>query len=173
MIRRFTLPVLAAGALAVAACSDAQESESAEDFAARVGDGGTAAPATPAALETTAVAAPPPAGADVLALEQLDNIAGVDLGPRDGGCTFMSNGTELLLAGAPADPASAGRGVVRVDGKLYLLASAGGLPAIRQGTRFSGEGITVDVAGSGQAATLTVIDGAGRQKAVSGNWICA
>ena len=172
MMRRLTLPVLATGVLVLAACSDTQESESAEDFAARVGPQ-VGASAAPAAIETTAVAAPPPAGVDVLALEQLGNIAGVDLGPRDGGCAFMSNGTELLLAGAPADPASAGRAVVRAGGGLYLLASAGGLSAIRQGTRFSGEGVTVDVAGSGQAATLTVTDGAGRQTAFSGSWVCA
>jgi hypothetical protein len=172
MICRLAYLALVSGALALAACSDAQEGESADDFAARVGtQSGT--PEVPAPVETTAVAAPPPAGVDVLALEQLGNIGGVDLGPRDGGCTFSSNGTEMLVSGAPDDPASAGRGVVRVGGKLYLLSSAGGLNALRQGTRFSGEGITVDVANAGQAATLTITDGAGRQKAVSGNWICA
>lgn len=172
MMRHLAIIVLASAGLALAACSEAQEGESADDFAARVGTQ-SGAPETPASVETTAVAAPPPAGVDVLALEQLGNIGGVDLGPRDGGCTFSSNGTEMLVSGAPDDPASAGRGVVRVGGKLYLLSSAGGLSALRQGTRFSGEGITVDVASSGQAATLTVTDGAGRQKAVSGNWVCA
>lgn len=172
MTLRLTLPTLACVVLVLAACSDGQESESAEDFAARVGPQASAS-AVPAPVETTAVAAPPPAGVDVLALEQLGNIAGVDLGPRDGGCTFASNGTEMLIAGAPADPASAGRAVVRAGGKLYLLASAGGLPALRQGTRFTGEGITIDVAGAGQASTLTVTDGAGRQKALSGSWVCA
>lgn len=160
-------------ALALGACSNEQSGESADDFAARVGSPeGSAAPG-PGAIETTAVQAPPPAGVDVLALEQLGNIAGVDLGPRDGGCTFSSNGVELLIAGAPNDPASAGRAVVRLGGKLYLLASAGGLNAVRNGTRFSGEGVTVDVAAAGQASKLTVTNGAGQSKAVSGSWVCA
>ncbi|HWK40857.1 MAG TPA: hypothetical protein VNR60_02905 [Croceibacterium sp.] len=166
------LALLAGSSLALGACSGANEGESADDFAARVG-GQSVASGVPAAVETTAVAAPPPAGVDVLALEQLGNIGGVDLGPRDGGCTFASGETELMIAGAPADPASAGRGVIRLGGKLYQLSSAGGLNALRQGTRFSGEGVTVDVAGSGQAATLTVTDGGGRQKAVAGSWVCA
>lgn len=172
MSLRLALTMLVSGALGLGACSDAPEGESAEEFAARVGaQSGTSE--TPGPVVTTAVAEPPPAGVDVLALQQLGNIAGVDLGPRDGGCTFASNGTEMLAAAAPDDPAGAGRAVVRVDGRLYLLSSAGGLSALRQGTRFAGEGITVDVAGSAQAATLTVTDGAGRQKSVSGNWICA
>lgn len=171
MTARKAVTVLALGALALAACSNEQEGESADDFSARVGS--AAETAGPAPVATTAVQAPPPANVDVLALEQLGNIAGVDLGPRDGGCTFTSNGTELLIAGAPDDVASAGRGVVRIGGKLYLLASAGGLPAIRQGTRFTGEGITVAVSGAGQSATLTVTDSAGRSKAVAGSWVCA
>lgn len=168
---RVTLAALAIGALALSGCSNEQEGETADDFAARVGTAeGSAAPA---AVETTAVQAAPPASVDVLALEQLGNIAGVDLGPRDGGCTFSSNGTELMIAGAPSDPASAGRAVVRVGGKLYLLASAGGLNAVRSGTRFSGEGVTVDVAAAGQSSRLTVTNGAGQSKAVSGSWVCA
>jgi len=166
------LALLAGSSLALAACSGAQEGESAEDFAARVGTQSGEASA-PAPVETAVMVAPVPAGVDVLALEQLGNISAVDLGPRDGGCTFASDGIEMLIAGAPADPASAGRGVIRLGGKLYQLSSAGGLNALRQGTRFSGEGVTVDVAGSGQAATLTVTDGGGRQKAVSGSWVCA
>lgn len=172
MSPRLALMMLAGGALALAACSDAQEGESADDFAARVGTQSDA-PATPAAVETTAVTAAPPADVNVLALEQLGNIAGVDFGPRDGGCTFSSGGVEMLTAGARNDPASAGKAVIRLGGKLYLLSSAGGLNAIRQGTRFTGEGVTVDVSGSGQAATLTVTDGLGQQKAVAGNWVCA
>jgi hypothetical protein len=172
-VRSFlTLTLLTGGAFALSACSNAQEGETADDFAARVGTQ-AGAPVGAAPAEISAIAAPPPAGVDVLALEQLGNVAGVDLGPRDGGCTFASDGLEMLIAGAPADPASAGRGVIRLGGQLYLLASVGGLNALRQGTRFSGEGVTVDVAGSGQAATLTVTDGGGRQKAVAGSWVCA
>jgi len=166
------LVALAPGLLMLGACSNAQEGETADDFAARVGAPSDDAGA-PAATETAAAAAPPPAGVDVTALEQLGNIAGVDLGPRDGGCTFSSNGVEMMIAGARNDPASSGRAVVRLGGKLYLLVSAGGLNAIRNGTRFSGEGLTVDVVAAGQASKLTVTDGAGRSKAVLGTWVCA
>jgi len=162
---------LAFAALALQACSNQNDSESADEFAERVGAGDTQA-AAPAATATAAVTAAPPAGTDVLALEQLGDISAVDLGPRDGGCTFSNGGTELLIAGAPNDPTRAGRGVVRVGGTLYLLASAGGLAAIRNGTRFNGEGITVDVRGSGQSSVLQVTDTAGRSKAVPGSWIC-
>ncbi|MBO9517358.1 MAG: hypothetical protein J7493_04765 [Porphyrobacter sp.] len=165
-----SIVLAAVAALALAGCS--QKSDNADDdFASRVGANGEAAPAAPVA--TTAVVGPPPAGTDVRTLDQLGNISGVDLGQRDGACTFTSEGTETLIAAAPADPASAGRAVVRVDGKLYQLASSGGLPAIRKGTRFTGEGITVDVGGNDQSAVLTVTDTAGQVRTIGGKWICA
>jgi len=153
---------------ALAACSKQDDGETADDFAARVGE-----PGTPAPVETTAVAAPIPPDVDATALEQLGNIAGVDLGPRDGACTFTSGGAELMIAAAPDDFASAGRGVVRAGGTLYQLSSAGGLPAIRRGTRFLGQGITVDIAGAGQSASLTVTDAGGKAKTFPGSWVCA
>ena len=162
------LAAVAVLALSLAACSNERDGESAEDFAQRVGE-----PGTPAPTETSAVAAPIPAGVDATALEQLGNIAGVDLGPRDGACTFTSGGMELMIAAAPDDFASAGRSVVRAGGTLYQLSSTGGLPAIRRGTRFMGEGITVDVSGAGQSASLTVTDAAGKSKAFNGSWVCA
>ncbi|KRA83476.1 hypothetical protein [Altererythrobacter sp. Root672] len=168
MSKPLFLAVIAA--LALAGCS--QKSDSDDDFASRVGADGKATPAGPVA--TTAVVGPPTAGTDVRTLDQLGNISGVDLGARAGTCTFASNeGAESLTAGAPADPASAGTAVVRVNGKLYQLASSGGFPAIRKGTRFSGEGITVDVAGNDQSAILTVTDSAGQVRTIGGKWICA
>ena len=118
---------------------------------------------------------PPPANVDVRNLEPLGNIAGADLGPRDGGCTFAAGENPLLLAGALNDPASSGKAVVRAGGKLYLLGSApGGMPAIRQGSRFTGEGVTVDVTPTaGQAAVLKVTDAQGRSANISGTWVCA
>ena len=142
--------------LTLAACSNEGEGETAEDFAARVGEGQGA---TPAPVATTAVQAAVPAG--------------VDLGPRDGACTFTSGGTELMIGAAPDDFASAGRGIVRAGGTLYQLASTGGLPAIRRGTRFLGEGITVDIQGGGQSASLTVTNAAGQSKTFPGTWVCA
>jgi hypothetical protein len=162
-------------ALVIQGCSREDEGQSAEDFAARVGARQEAAAPDPAAQESVPVATPPPANVDVRNLEPLGNIAGADLGPRDGGCTFTVGESPLLLAGALNDPASTGKAVVRAGGKLYLLGSApGGLGMIRQGSRFSGEGVTVDVTpAAGQAAVLKVTDGQGRSANISGTWICA
>ena len=161
--------------LALHACSNEREGESAEDFAARVGASEEATAPDPAAQESVPVQTPPPASVDVKRLEQLGNIAGADLGPRDGGCTFTVAGSELLLAGAPDDPATSGKAVVRAGGKLYLLEAApGGMSAIRKGTRFAGQGITIDVSPSAaQSAVLRVTDGQGRAANISGSWICA
>jgi hypothetical protein len=162
-------------ALALSACSRESEGESAEEFAERVGTGGEAAAPDPAAQESVPASAPPPASVDVRNLEPLGNIAGADLGPRDGGCTFTVGENPLLLAGAPNNPAASGKAVVRAGGKLYLLGAApGGMDAIRQGTRFSGEGMTVDVTPTtNQAAILKVADAQGRSANLSGMWICA
>ena len=162
-------------ALALSACSRENEGESAEDFAERVGAGGETAAPDPAAQESVPVSAPPPASVDVRSLEPLGNIAGADLGPRDGGCTFTVGENPLLLAGAPNNPAASGKAVVRAGSKLYLLGAApGGMDAIRQGTRFTGEGVTVDVTPTtNQAAVLKVTDAQGRSANLSGMWICA
>ncbi|MEO6387179.1 MAG: hypothetical protein ABIT16_10755 [Croceibacterium sp.] len=169
------LSVLAIGTLMLAGCSSEKKGETADDFAARVGSRASATSAEPAqaAVETTAVIAAPPAGVDVTTLEKLGNIAGVDLGPRAGGCTFSSGGVEMLTSAAPADITRAGRGVIRAGGTLYQLASTGGLPALRSGTRFSGEGVTVDVNAAGQASSIIVTDGVGRSKSYTGSWVCA
>jgi hypothetical protein len=159
-------------ALALQACSGERTGESAEDFAARVGTGAN----EPAAAGQPSVPVTTPVPSDaIVSLEQLGNVAGADLGPRDGGCTFSVGGTELMLAGAPNDPATRGKAVIRTGGNLYLLdAAPGGLPAIRAGTRFTGQGVTVDVATTGsQTATLAVTDGAGRVATLSGMWVCA
>lgn len=171
---RLAVAAAALFALALAGCSRGEEGESAEEFAERVGSGGNT-PVPPAAQESVPVEAAPPADVDVRNLEPLGNIAGADLGPRDGGCTFTVGENPLMLAGAPNDPASSGKAVVRAGGRLYLLGTArGGMPAIRVGTRFAGEGITVDVTPTtGQAAVLRVTDGQGRATTMSGNWICA
>jgi hypothetical protein len=48
------------------------------------------------------------------------------------------------------------------------------MDAIRQGTRFTGEGISIDVTPTtNQAAYLKVTDGQGRSANLSGTWICA
>ena len=164
-------------ALALAACSgERAEPESADDFASRIG--GVEGGAVSAEAPSTAAASPPP-GADVTQLEQLRDIGGVDLGPRDGGCTFMDGNREIVIASGLNEPTLPGKAVVRVGGGLTLLdAPPGGLQAIRGGTTFSGEGVTVQVAPAAGAeasrpATVTVSDANGKSATYSGKWICA
>ena len=171
---------LAALPLALAACSSERDGENADDFAARVGGQDSATGGqTASAANATPVATPPPAEVDVTQMEQLGNLAGADLGQRDGGCTFQSGGTELLIAGAPADPAAAGRAVVRLGGNLYMLTMAGGgMPAVRSGATFAAEGVTVHVAPAQgpqdrRSADLTVTDSSGASRTVAGEWVCA
>ena len=168
--------------LLLAACGDRESGTdgSESDFAARVGAGNTA-PVTSSAVETAAAIpskaekGPPPAGANVFAPEKLGDIGGVNLGPRAGGCTFVSNGTELLIAAAPADRALPGKGVVRIGGKLIELDTPpGGIAAIKGGTSFRGEGFTVAVRPTGPGkGTMTITNGAGQSKAVAGDYVCA
>lgn len=169
--------VLPLALLALAACSDRSGTDGSEgDFASRVGTAsGTAAPvaATPGA--TTAIEAAPPAGADVFAMQKLGDIGGVDLGPRAGGCTFSQEGTEMLIAAGPADPALPGKAAVRIGGQLLRLdAPPGGIAAIKAGTRFTGEGFSVAVQPTAPGkALLTITKGAGQTKIVTGDWVCA
>ena len=98
--------ILPLAVLALAACSDRSGTDGTEDdFAARVGAGNatTSAVETAAPVVSKAVKGPPPPGADVFKLEKLGDISGVNLGPRAGGCTFSSAGTEMLIAAGPAD----------------------------------------------------------------------
>lgn len=180
MMRR---PVICLAVVALAACSQTSEPAAqgggADDFASRIG----AASGTPlssaveggASLPSRAVKAPPPAGADVFAVEKLGDIGGVNLGPRAGGCTFSSGGTEMLIAAGPSDPAIPGKGVVRIGGKLLELDTPpGGIAAIRAGTDFNGEGFSIRLTPTAQGkGTMTITNSQGQQKTVAGDWICA
>ena len=171
MIRTLLIPAI----LLLSACNQQPaEQESAEDFAARVGGGGTSAEGAPAPVETVAAQTAPPAGANALELEKLGNVSGVDLGPRAGGCTFASNGTEMLMAAAPADRALPGKATVRIGGELLLLdAPPGGVSTVMQGTTFTGEGFTASVDKTGrETGVLTVTNANGQQKAFDGRWVC-
>lgn len=174
-------------ALALAACSqEPAAQEGADDFAARIGSeapagGNTAAldPSQPTMGDPNKNQAVPPAGADVTELQTLGDIAGVNLGPRDGGCTFRTGGTEMLKAVAMDERAMGGKAVIRIGGGLVRLDSGpGGLAALRDGTVFRGEGFEVDIAPAGGAAqsrpaTVTVTADGGKSQTYSGNWICA
>ncbi|MFW2350306.1 hypothetical protein [Qipengyuania sp.] len=169
--------------LALAACSsEPAEQDSADDFANRIGQNGEGAQLDPSQPDPNApntANAAPPAGADLTQLAQLGDIGGVNLGPRDGGCTLMVGNEEMLIAAGMKDKALPGKAVVRVGDSLTMVdADVGGLDAIKQGTTFNGEGFTVTVApeaGDQQSrpANVTVRDAAGKTQSYSGKWICA
>jgi hypothetical protein len=170
-------------AIALAACSsEPAEQESADDFANRIGSGGQLAALDPSQPDPNApntASAVPPQGADLTQLQRLGDVGGVNLGPREGGCTFMVGEQELLIAVAMKEPTIPGKAVVRVGDELVMAdAGPGGLAAIKGGTTFTGEGFTVQVApaaGEGQTrpAQVTVSDVTENQQTYSGNWICA
>ena len=98
------------------------EPESADDFASRIGQNGEAldpAQRDPDAPNTANAA--PPSGADLTQLQKLGDIGGVDLGPRDGGCTLMVGKDEMIIAGAMNDGAIPGKAVVRVGDSLTMV----------------------------------------------------
>ncbi len=179
MTRRF-LPL---AVLALAACSsEPAEQDSADDFANRIGQNGEGAQLDPSQPDPNApntANEAPPAGADLTQLAQLGDIGGVNLGPRDGGCTLMVGNEEMLIAAGMKDKALPGKAVVRVGDSLTMVdADVGGLDAIKAGTTFNGEGFTVTVApaaGDQQSrpANVTVRDAAGKTQSYSGKWICA
>ncbi len=173
--------VLLAAPLLLAGCSrnePERNAANADDFASRIGTGGTNAPAaapTGPGATSAIKAAPAAAGGNVFALEKLGDISAVNLGPRAGGCTFSSGGTEMLIAAGPADPALPGKAVVRVGGKLYELDTPpGGIAAIREGTDFNGEGFSIRLAPTAPGkGTITITNIEGQQKTVAGDWVCA
>ncbi|GAB5347469.1 hypothetical protein [Alteriqipengyuania sp. 357] len=176
-----TLPMLFA-AILLAACSQGEDTaQGSDDFAARVavGEGEPAPQGSVAAADSTvARTSAAPEGADPMELEKLGNIGRVDLGPRDGGCTFSQGGTEMLLVGAPNDAAVQGRGVIRVGGELVnMTAQDGGLDAIYAGPTLTAEGLTVKIvpaAGEGtvRTADLYVAADGKQRKFASGQWAC-
>ncbi len=180
MLRLLLLPL---ATIALAACSsEPAEQESADDFASRIGQNGAAGTTAPAQRDPDApntLAAVPPQGADLTQLAKLGDIGGVDLGPRDGGCTLMVGSDEMLIAAGLGDRAIPGKAVVRLGDSLIVAdAERGGLEAIESGTTFRGEGFAVTVqpqAGEGRSrpATATVRDAAGKTQSYDGKWICA
>tara|TARA_B100001179_G_scaffold72133_1_gene50462 strand:+ start:207 stop:737 length:531 start_codon:yes stop_codon:yes gene_type:complete len=171
--------LILSAAACLAACSQGEgTSESGDDYAARAGqgEGATGAVADPASTQATASVVPQ--GSDPLQLEKLGNIARVDLGQRDGGCTFSYEANELLLAGAPDDSAVMGKGIVRIGGELInVTADAGGLDAIYAGPTMVAEGVTVKVvpaAGnqSTRTADLYVAADGKQRKFAGGQWAC-
>ena len=174
--------LLVSSATLLAACSQGEgDAESGDDFAARVGSGGdqpaavgTNAPAESTQARTSAV----PEGADPMALEKLGNIARVDLGQRDGGCTFSLDAQELLMAGAPNDAAVMGKGVVRIGGELInVTAQEGGLDSIYAGPTMTADGVTVRVVPAAgneamRTADLYVAADGQQRKFAGGQWAC-
>jgi hypothetical protein len=177
MMRRLALILLP---LALAACnSQPAEQESANDFAARIGQKAEADPAQAAADAPNKALAAPPAGADVTKLEKLGDLGGVNLGPRQGTCTFIMQDHDFMIAGGMKDPTLPGKAVVQLGGSMVMTdADQGGLEAIKAGTIFRGEGFTVTVVPSGppdtsRQAIVTVSAPSGEKQSYSGNWVCA
>lgn len=171
--------LLTCAALALAACSpNSAEQENADDFAARIGSEQSATSGQAASDMPNTAQARPPEGAIVTDLQKLGDISRVDLGPRDGGCTFVENGTEMLMAAGMNDPAMGGKAVIRVGNGLVLLDSGpGGLDTIRAGTTFTGEGVEVTVRpaggeGGSRDARIWSKDASGKVQKFSGQWIC-
>jgi hypothetical protein len=168
--------------LALTACSQqGAEQESADDFASRIGQNGTTSsnPSQPDPNAPNTAQPAPPANVDLTTLQQLGDVGGVNLGPRDGGCTLMVGEQEMLIAAAMSDKALPGKAVVRVGNALVMTdAAIGGLEAIKRGTTFEGEGFKVTVrpaAGDAQSrpANVVVSDASGKTQNYSGMWICA
>ncbi|WP_394271164.1 hypothetical protein [Qipengyuania sp.] len=174
------------GGAALAACSqgNAGEQESADAFAARIsGDAGPGKalrdPSQSVQGRAKGSERATLGQARIAPLQQLGDISGVDLGPRDGGCTFVDGEHAMLTAAAMRDKGVPGKGIIRTGNRLTVLDSGpGGLDRLRGGSTFSGEGLTavVQPAGKGGAtrsATLTIANVAGARQTYSGNWICA
>ena len=166
---------MAACMLSLAACGQTGEgpaTDGAADFANRVGT--AQAPAPGQAIATEAAQGGPPVDADVKILDDVGYIAGVDLGQRAGTCAFQVDGMDKLMATGPAERTMAGKAVVRIGGTLYRLdGGPGGFAAVRDGTVFKGEGITVGVQPTGPGrAQLTVTDRNGETKTMVGDWNC-
>lgn len=168
--------------VALAACSQsAEQQESADDFAARIGQDGSQQldPSQPDPDAPNTAQPAPPANVDLTALQQLGDVGGVNLGPRDGGCTLMVGEQEMLIAAAMNDKALPGKAVVRIGNALVMTdAAIGGLEAVKRGTTFAGEGFKVTVRpaeGDAQRrpANVVVSDAAGKSQTYSGTWICA
>ncbi|EDL50389.1 hypothetical protein [Erythrobacter sp. SD-21] len=164
--------------LALAACSQepAAKQESADDFASRIGqqEGAVAADSE----NPNTVAESVPSGANLTQLQRLGDIGGVNLGPRDGGCTFMVENQELIIASGMNEDLP-GKAVVRLGDALVVTDSGpDGLAAIKAGTTFTGEGFTIQImpaegAAQSRPANVVVSDVGGNSQTYSGNWICA
>ncbi|HSG34524.1 MAG TPA: hypothetical protein VLA37_08310 [Sphingomonadaceae bacterium] len=121
-------------------------------------------------------------------LQALGSLSGVDLGPRQGGCTFQhQDGRDLFITGAAASEGVIARGAVRTEGVIVNLASQDeiGIEGLKAGPVLTDGKIFVQVrraAGPGEVkggvtqwnANLGVSDLEGNQRIYSpGRWVCA
>ena len=120
-------------------------------------------------------------------LQVLGSLEGVELGPRNGACTFQhKDGRELLVTAAPTKSDSIAVGAVRSGGVIVMLQSRDkiGADGLRAGPTLSGGKLTITVAradGNGEIvgnmrrwnANLGVRDISGKQRIYSpGTWLC-
>lgn len=172
---------IVAALLALAACSDRAptEGETADDFAARTGQGGM-----PSVAEINAQ--PLTADEGATRLTPLASNARTVLGPVKGGCAFAYQGRTLLTVGAPDDMSQTGKGVLVADGRQMVLGGidAGGPQVVESGPTLTdgtwtasvlrAEGSPEAVAGGNQwPADLVVTGPQGESKFSSGTWTCS
>jgi hypothetical protein len=127
------------------AARNESEGESAEDYAARVGTGQAAAAPTPdpATQESVPLRRRRRRSQGARAARQYRRGRSR---PARWRLHFHCRGQGADACRRAERPGDIGKAVVRIGGKLYLLTSApGGMPAIRQGTRFTGQGFYITV----------------------------
>jgi len=97
-------------------------------------------------------------------------------------CGFSVDGDMLLLARGDVASEEPARGVVKPGDQLETVAAPGGFDAMLRGTRFHGDGKTIDIEPTGAAsgdgesppapATLTYHRADGARRVLAGQWQC-
>lgn len=174
-------------AIALAACSDADDqpvaTEPVETPAAAPAPGPAAAIAPAAPAVGTAA---PTTGGDGSAI-RLSALSAAEIADADLqgelGCSFSTTEASPLLIAmgnvASDDPAF---GLVRIGDTIERIATPGGFDAMLDGATFSGRGTTIRIALTGPAtgggesparpATLTFDRADGAQRVFAGRWAC-
>ena len=185
--QRTRILAFAAAALALTACSDQTQEQTALSPPAAVGSE-TRTPATPAPAPMPAPAATQPGatiGGDGSEI-QLSGLTLADMqaNPTQGelACGFAAEGATLLTAQGNVGSKEAAQGLVKVTGYVERVAAPGGFNGMVKGATFTGAGKTILIAVTGPAtgggesppspATLTYQRADGASRAFPGTWTC-
>ena len=163
--------------MAVTACGDAEEP-------APLAGGEASDPLPNATMSPLAESDGP---APTLSLDALGDDLEADLGPTLGACAFAHDGETLMIAGAPDESGSRGRGVVQIAGVERLMTGerTGGPDYINAGPvmtdgdftvevrRGAGEGNPVGIESTRWPAELAIQQGMGAERVYRpGTWTC-